>query len=204
MAVSLIAITMVNAQNFDPFFDNMVKAMVKKNKDFLEPFNVTEIRDSPGFGPVSTQFDEILVTGLSSIRRRGSTNIINDENQRIMTVTMAVGPLSYHATGRVKFLGIGSKKWFIGTVDSIVFTVRIRTDKHSKVTSLMSFKVDELEGIQFEAYGKNGLDNGLKERLIRRSLKTFKSRITKQIEKRVSNMINEQIQTNPLFKMLAG
>lgn len=198
---------LANGQHFDLLFDNILKGHIKARRELIDPVNVTDVglafSRKVGLFNVrgEIKFDNVLLTGLSSIKRSGDSVVENlVDGQKLYTIGLSAQSLNLSTTGRIKFLGIGNQRDFKGGITSLQFILAVKVNGTAKPigVQLDDFKLIKLDGLNLQTKGAAlRTFDFFTNTAIRASLATFRRTIKLTVEMVVKRILASVIQTLP-------
>lgn len=194
---------------FDEFFDNVLKASLKKRAEEIEPLNASDIGVSFdrrfGFVHITGEaiFADIQVNGLSSLHRSGnsSRSVLKDGRKRV-SVELSTKAVSLTANSRFHVMGLGPRRRITGKLDKLTFQLTINHNTTSNDVELHDFKVKALDGLALQAKKRELLVDKITNLAIRASLATFRRTIRFAIQVAVKRTLRKHINDIKVLKYL--
>ena len=201
----------------DAFLDNILKAVIAQKGHLIDPYALDPI-DLPfkqKIGPIRisgfAKLDQISLSGLTTLKRTGAATQItaNDgSGDKITTVRMAVGPLTFTSSGKIKFAGISTTKKFLGKISFMEFETTLKAIKSNQKIEVESYDIIQMRDLSMRATGLNdrtGPSSAILNTVIRLTMRLFRKRIRDGTEKALTTIIAEKINDlPPNVKMIMG
>lgn len=205
------------SSGMDAFFDNILKAVISQKADLIDPFalesidlefsqRVTFVRVSG-----SAKLDDISLSGLKTLKRTGPVNQATDEltGDKRTTLQLAVGPLNFTSTGKIKFLGVTLNRKFLGKINFMEFETTLKALKNSQKIEVESYDIIQMKDLSLKASSIKssalGLTDAVTNTVIRMAIRLFRKRITVSTERALTSIIAEKINDlPPNVKLIMG
>ncbi|KAI1304206.1 hypothetical protein HDE_01836 [Halotydeus destructor] len=207
LATALLGVVPASGQGqFDLIFDSYIKSAVKKQGAELDPYQISNVK-STFSGPLgikgSLDFAQLSVSGLTGIQRSApSTLIQTDTKSRILSVQLTLPKLTFRATGRVKVAVVRRTTTFVGEVVNTTVTATLAGDKTN--AQVIGFYLKMPDSLVMRTEKSNNLANQATNLMLKAAINLTSNRIRVMLEKEVRAIIERDINTLPMVKMILG
>lgn len=199
--------------SFEKFFDAVLKAVIKKKIDVLEPLHVDDLKITlqptirrfklPAVGTIFATNNTLH--GASTIHRSGHASVKLASLSRFTKVQMALGPLQVTSNLRICATGLTLRPTADISVSNLDFTIEIFGNKTAQVLKTTMFTINEMKDLKVSLKQFKWTDP-LENLIINRVVPLLENKIRTELESTVKGSVDDKMQQLPdeLKRLLYG
>lgn len=202
-----------NDSSFEKFLDAVVKGVIKKKHDLIEPYHIedleitlqAQIRAHKLPPKIHIHASNNTLRGITTIHRSGHASVKMEGGSRWTKVQMAAGPLRETSCLTISILGLRLRPTVEINISNLDFTIEILGVKSSELLKTTLFKINELKGLKVTLKQWKWTDN-IENRIINRIIPLLEDKIRTEVEDTVRGHLDDKLQSLPeeLKKLLYG
>lgn len=199
--------------SFEKFFDAVIKAVVKKKMDLIEPYHVEDLLvvlqpevHSHKLPPkLVTKATNVTLYGVSTIHRSGHAKADLKKDSRVTEAQMAAGPLHATSNLEISVFGLRLRPKIAIDISNFDFTVKIFGNKTAERLKTVDFKINKLEDLKVTVTSCKWTDKW-ENLILKRVVPLLEKKIRSEVEQAVKGHLDDKLQQLPedLKRLLYG